>query len=47
MMGTWDYTPCARFHHLSVCQHYAGTIQRLERSWLVRRLMLLQRGSQF
>lgn len=30
MMGTWDYTPCTRFHHLSVCQHYAGMIQRLE-----------------
>lgn len=29
MMGTWDYTHCSRPNHLSVCQHYAGTLQQL------------------
>lgn len=29
MMGTWDYTHCSRLNQLSVCQHYAGTLQQL------------------
>lgn len=41
MMGTWDYASCAEFHHLSVCQHYAGTLQHLVHNTLLYILILL------